>query len=105
MNRYLNSMKNFSKRIYIIVAVLTLSLAFIDTALAQTTPKEGKKVTEIEYEKKKDFSKLRAEQKWDEEEMFTKNDIPEAWQDESIILLAFKMKVKADLEGPNPVQN
>ncbi len=98
-------MKNFSKRIYIIVAVLTLSLAFIDTALAQTTPKEGKKVTEIEYEKKKDFSKLRAEQKWDEEEMFTKNDIPEAWQDESIILLAFKMKVKADLEGPNPVQN
>ena len=102
-------MKKFSKKIYLILAVLVFTLTAVDKGFAQTKPKDTKskdtkKETESEYEKKKDFSKLRAEQKLDKEEMFTKNDIPEAWQGESVIMLAFKMKVSADLEGAIPVQ-
>lgn len=97
-------MKKFNKFIYIISAVLVFALTAIETGFAQTKPKDTKKETESEYEKKKDFSKLRAEQKLDKEEMFTKNDIPDAWQGESVIMLAFKMKVSADLEGAIPVQ-
>lgn len=102
-------MKNFSRHIYIILVVLVCTLTAVDTGFAQTKPKDAKskdtkKETESEYEKKKDFSKLRAEQKLDKEEMFSKNAIPEAWQGESVIMLAFKMKVKADLEGVIPVQ-
>lgn len=97
-------MKNLRKRIYLTIIVIVFTIAGAGTAYAQTKSKDTKKEVESEYEKKKDFSKLRAEQKLDKEEMFTKNDIPEAWQGESIIMLAFKMKVKADLEGAFPVQ-
>lgn len=56
------------------------------------------------YEKRKDFSALREEHKLDKEEMFKSTAVPLEWQDESVVILAYKMKTTCTATKGFPIQ-
>jgi hypothetical protein len=91
--------KNTKSTIYTLLFSLLLLVGQAQAQKTETTSKDsgkGKKDEAVtEYEKKKDFTELRAEQKLDKEEMFKATEVPAEWQDESVVLLAYKLKQKA----------
>ncbi|MFI5221593.1 MAG: hypothetical protein ACHQK8_04650 [Bacteroidia bacterium] len=90
----------------IISVLFSLSLTGVFSQVRTNQSVSNKAHTETsQYEKNKDFALLKKLQKEDVEPMFSSNVVPTVWKNESVIILARKLKVEAFTENGTSKMN